>query len=186
MPLFQRKEDIYRLMDKFEKSSISELELELDDNVKIRLKKQVVYTAPAHTAETAHGTRQSAFAPAIAAPGQLPFIAEGVTPEVIGEAHRQPALVNPKEGQKSIEPPKTEGKPVKAPLIGTFFAASSPEAAPFVSVGSKIKKGDTLCIIEAMKVMNEIESEIDGTITEVLVKNGEAVEFGQILFRVKE
>lgn len=74
------------------------------------------------------------------------------------------------------------GKQVKSPLVGTFYGASSPEAESFVKVGSRIKKGDTLCIVEAMKIMNEIESEEDGIIKAVLVQNGEAVEFNQPLF----
>jgi len=70
---------------------------------------------------------------------------------------------------------------IKAPLVGTFYAAPSPDSAPFVEVGVKIEPQTVVCIIEAMKVMNEIKSELGGTITEVLVKNGQAVEFGQPL-----
>lgn len=71
---------------------------------------------------------------------------------------------------------------IKAPLVGTFYAAPSPDSAPFVEVGSKIEPQTVVCIIEAMKVMNEIKTELGGTIIEVLVKNGQAVEFGQPLF----
>ncbi|MCM8830288.1 MAG: acetyl-CoA carboxylase biotin carboxyl carrier protein [Candidatus Omnitrophica bacterium] len=71
---------------------------------------------------------------------------------------------------------------IKAPLVGTFYRAPSPESPPFVDVGSQIKKGDTLCIVEAMKVMNEIKSDYDGTIKEILVENGKPVEYGQFLF----
>ncbi|HOL22626.1 MAG TPA: acetyl-CoA carboxylase biotin carboxyl carrier protein, partial [bacterium] len=71
---------------------------------------------------------------------------------------------------------------VKAPLVGTFYRAPSPESPPFVEVGSKVKKGDTLCIVEAMKVMNEIKSDYDGTVKEILVENGKSVEYGQVLF----
>ena len=71
---------------------------------------------------------------------------------------------------------------VKSPLVGTFYRAPSPESPPFVEVGSKVKKGDTLCIIEAMKVMNEIKSEHDGVVKEILVENGKPVEYGQVLF----
>ncbi|MFO0667952.1 MAG: acetyl-CoA carboxylase biotin carboxyl carrier protein [Polyangiaceae bacterium] len=75
---------------------------------------------------------------------------------------------------------------VTSPFVGTFYGAPSPELPPFVSVGAQVKAGQTLCIIEAMKLMNEIESEVAGTITEILVKNGQSVEFGQKLFRVKK
>ena len=83
--------------------------------------------------------------------------------------------------QKSDEP---EGQIVKSPLVGTFYAAPSEDAEPFVSVGDQVKKGQTLAIVEAMKLMNEIESECDGIVKEVLVENGEMVEFGQPLFIV--
>jgi len=74
---------------------------------------------------------------------------------------------------------------VKSPLVGTFYCAPSPESPPFVEVGSKIKKGDVLCIVEAMKVMNEIKSEVEGTIKEILVENATPVEFGQVLFVIE-
>ena len=74
---------------------------------------------------------------------------------------------------------------VKSPLVGTFYRAPSPESPPFVEVGSKIKKGDVLCIVEAMKVMNEIKSEVEGTIKEILVENATPVEFGQVLFVIE-
>ena len=74
---------------------------------------------------------------------------------------------------------------VTSPFVGTFYRAPSPEAEPFCDVGSSVKKGHTLCIVEAMKLMNEIESEQDGTVVEVLVENGESVEFGQRLFKLK-
>ncbi len=74
---------------------------------------------------------------------------------------------------------------VKSPMVGTFYAAASPESPPFTKVGAKVSADSIVCIIEAMKVMNEIQAELSGTITEVLVENGEAVEFGQPLFKVK-
>ena len=70
-------------------------------------------------------------------------------------------------------------------MVGTFYESSSPKANPFVKVGDRVKKGDVLCIIEAMKLMNEIESEYDGEIVEVCVKNEEMVEFGKPLFKIK-
>ena len=74
------------------------------------------------------------------------------------------------------------GQAIKSPMVGTFYASSTPDGAPFVTVGSKVKKGDCICIIEAMKLMNEIEADADGEILEVLIKNEEMVEFDQPLF----
>jgi len=71
---------------------------------------------------------------------------------------------------------------VKSPLVGTFYRAPSPTSSPFVDIGSEVKKGDTLCIVEAMKVMNEIKSEYDGIVKEILVENAKPVEYGQVLF----
>ncbi|GFI07622.1 MAG: acetyl-CoA carboxylase biotin carboxyl carrier protein [Lachnospiraceae bacterium] len=77
-----------------------------------------------------------------------------------------------------------KGMPVKSPLVGVFYAAPSEDAEPFVSVGSRVKKGQTLGIVEAMKLMNEIESDCDGVVTEICVQNGDTVEYGQPLFVV--
>ncbi len=74
---------------------------------------------------------------------------------------------------------------VKSPIVGTFYASSSPEAAPYVEVGSKVKQGGVLCIVEAMKLMNEIESDIAGTIVKINVENGKPVEYGQVLFLIE-
>ena len=73
---------------------------------------------------------------------------------------------------------------IKSPMVGIFYTAPSPEAEPFVKVGSKVKKGDTLCIIEAMKLMNDVVAEEDGEIVEICAENGALVEFGQILFKI--
>ena len=83
------------------------------------------------------------------------------------------------------EPPQERGFVVKAPMVGTFYRASSPGASPFIEVGQSVKEGDTLCIIEAMKILNEIESEKSGTVTKVLVENGQPVEYGQPLFVIE-
>lgn len=77
-----------------------------------------------------------------------------------------------------------EYKTIKAPMVGTFYSNPSPTAKPYVEVGTKVKKGDIVCIIEAMKLMNEIESEFDGKIAEILVKDGSPVEYGQPLFKI--
>lgn len=93
--------------------------------------------------------------------------------------------------QASLQPPKQQslaessGNTVKSPLVGTFYAAASPESAPFVKVGDRVTKGQVLGIVEAMKLMNEIESELDGTVREILVKNEQMVEFGQPMFVIE-
>ena len=75
-------------------------------------------------------------------------------------------------------------KEIKAPMVGMFYTAPSPGAEPFVKVGSKVKKGDTLCIIEAIKLLNEITSDVDGEIVDICVNNGEVVEYGQTLYKI--
>jgi acetyl-CoA carboxylase biotin carboxyl carrier protein len=77
------------------------------------------------------------------------------------------------------------GHTVKSPMVGTFYRSSSPGAAPFVQVGDTVKEGDTLCIIEAMKILNEIESDKSGTVKQVLCENGQAVEYGQALYIIE-
>ena len=92
------------------------------------------------------------------------------------------AAVNTANTQADNSEP--EGMIVKSPLVGTFYAAPSEDADPFVSVGDQVKKGQTLAIVEAMKLMNEIESDFDGKVAEIYVQNGQAVEYGQPLFRI--
>jgi acetyl-CoA carboxylase biotin carboxyl carrier protein len=82
-------------------------------------------------------------------------------------------------------PPPPDGHTVTAPMVGTFYGAPAPGAKPFVQIGSKVDIGDTLCIIEAMKMMNQIESEAAGTVVAILAENGEPVEFGQPLFIIE-
>jgi len=77
------------------------------------------------------------------------------------------------------------GHVVKSPMVGTYYSSSSPEAKPFVQIGSVVKEGETICIIEAMKILNEIEADKSGTITRILVDNGQAVEYGQPLFHIE-
>jgi acetyl-CoA carboxylase biotin carboxyl carrier protein len=82
-------------------------------------------------------------------------------------------------------PAAPAGHAVKSPMVGTFYRSSSPGSAPFVQIGSVVKEGDTLCIIEAMKILNEIESDKSGTVTQILCENGQATEYGQPLFIVE-
>ena len=79
-------------------------------------------------------------------------------------------------------PAAPTGHVVKSPMVGTFYRSSAPGAKPFVEVGSTVKEGETICIVEAMKILNEIEADKSGTVTQILVQNGQAVEFGQPLF----
>ncbi len=98
-----------------------------------------------------------------------------------------PAAEAPSAGAKPSEPapaPAPKGIEVTAPIVGTFYASPSPDAEPYVKVGDRVKAGTVLCIIEAMKLMNEIEAETAGTVAEVLVRNEEPVEYGQVLFRI--
>ena len=91
-----------------------------------------------------------------------------------------------KEIPKVEEPPKDENlHEIKSPIVGTFYRAPAPGEAPFVEVGDHVKPGDVLCIVEAMKVMNQIKSDVAGTVVEILVENGKPVEYGQVLFRIR-
>ncbi len=96
-----------------------------------------------------------------------------------------PAASGPAPAPADESAPESARATVKAPLVGTFYRASAPGEAPFVNVGDVVSKGDTLCIIEAMKLMNEIESEADGTIAEILVEDALPVEFDQPLFLIE-
>ena len=111
---------------------------------------------------------------------------QAVTPEDVKVTGAK-AATDLEEGvqkQTGISEAAPVGNVVKAPLVGTFYAAPAEDAEPFIQVGDSVKKGQSVAIIEAMKLMNEIESDFDGTVTEILVKNGQAVEYGQPLFRI--
>ena len=108
-------------------------------------------------------------------------------PQSIVQQHVEP--VKP-ESNQIIEKEDTEknipdGDIINSPMVGTFYRAASPDSKPFVEKGQKVKKGDTLCILEAMKMMNQVNAEVGGTVIDVLVDDGEPVEFGQPLFVIK-
>ena len=84
-----------------------------------------------------------------------------------------------------VTAPEPAGHAVKSPMVGTFYRSSSPGSDPFVEIGSVVKEGDTICIIEAMKILNEIEADKSGTVTRILSENGQAVEYGQPLFMIE-
>lgn len=112
---------------------------------------------------------------------------QGETKVIISAFGSQSAVTSQEVMQPVVEQmnvPVSDAQTVKAPLVGTFYAAPSEEAEPYVQVGDQVKKGQTLGIVEAMKLMNEIESEYDGVVVEVCVKNGAMVEYGQPLFRI--
>ena len=101
------------------------------------------------------------------------------------QATVQAAQAPAAEAAAPAAPAATPGTPVKAPIVGTFYTSSSPDAPVYVKVGDSVAAGQILCIIEAMKLMNEIEAETAGTLREILVKNGEPVEYGQTLFIIE-
>ncbi len=150
-------EDIKKLMDDMGNSKINSLDIEFPDGIKISMKKSENN---------------------INAGENLISLSSNQAPQVNVNAQTNINNENVKKEEENY-------KIVKSPMVGTFYESSSPKANPFVKVGDKVKKGDVLCIIEAMKLMNEIESEYDGEIVEVCVKNEEMVEFGKPLFKIK-
>jgi len=106
-------------------------------------------------------------------------------PAVAAQAAAAPAALPQAEGAEHAAETAPGTVTIEAPMVGTFYRATSPEAAPFVSEGDTIKEGQTLCIIEAMKLMNEIESKVAGRVVKILVENAQPVEFGQPLFLVE-
>jgi acetyl-CoA carboxylase biotin carboxyl carrier protein len=146
------------LIDLVSESNISELEItEADGKVRIvKADPHAVAAAPVAYQQTA---------PLAAAPA--PVASAAPTPAA------------------EAAPVVAAGHTVKSPMVGTFYGAASPGAKPFVSVGSTIKEGEPICIIEAMKIMNEIEADKSGTVTKVFCENGQAVEFGQPLFIIE-
>ena len=111
-----------------------------------------------------------------------PVVAAPVAAPVAMVAAPAPAVVVPATAPAPAAPTEAVGHVVKSPMVGTFYRAASPGAKSFVEVGSVVKEGEPICIIEAMKILNEIEADASGTITQILVDNGQAVEFGQPMF----
>jgi acetyl-CoA carboxylase biotin carboxyl carrier protein len=153
----QRLEEVFRLMTSY---GVGEVELE-DENG--RLHARMPSAAPAYSMPVA----PSAPAPVAASAVSAPSILKDSAP-----AGAKPMLA-------------ANQKKILSPFVGTFYRSSNPNAAPYASEGQKVRKGQTLCIIEAMKLMNEIESEFDGKIVSILVENGQPVEFGEPLFIIE-
>ena len=97
-----------------------------------------------------------------------------------------PAPAADAPAEAPAEAKEEDGFEVTAPMVGTFYAASSPGAAPYVQVGDRVNEGDTLCIIEAMKMMNQIEADVSGVVKSIRIQNGEPVEYGQVLFVIDQ
>ena len=148
-------EEIKRLMDDMGKSEINELEIEFPEGMKVKLKKN--NNQKQIQTDTISGFPQN------------------------NQIEKNNSIIK----DKSIEKTNEDLKIITSPMVGTFYEASSPKQPPIVKVGDKVKKGDVLCIIEAMKLMNEIESEFDGEIVEICVRNEEIVAFGKPLFKIK-
>ncbi len=151
-------EKIKQLIEDVGNSKLSEIEIDFPDGTKISMKKEekVVVATPKIVEENKETVVQTV---------------EKQEEKVINEAQENNN--------------QAEGKIVTSPMVGTFYLKPSPNAKPYVEIGKQVKKGDVLCIIEAMKLMNEIECEEEGTIAEILVKDGEPVEYGKPLFRIK-
>lgn len=143
------------LIDLVSESNVSELEI-TEAEGKVR----IVKSAPAGMAPVMQAAPVVTLAPAAAQPA-LAAVAEPVVA------------------------PAPTGHVVKSPMVGTFYRASSPGAKAFVEVGAQIKEGDAICIVEAMKILNEIEADKSGTVTQILVENGQPVEYGQPLFIIE-
>ncbi len=128
--------------------------------------------------ESVRISRHAAGVPAMAAPMQMqmPIAAAPAAPEAAPAATPEADAAEPEE----------EGSAVTAPMVGTYYSAPSPGSPPFVQTGDRVNEGDVLCIIEAMKMMNQIEAEVSGTIKSIRVQNGEPVEYGQILFVIDQ
>lgn len=174
MPIFEKKEDIFELLEKFEKSSATEITI-ADSEKKISIKKGNAFNTQLLPNLTPLSLRSEIYG--LGHNNNTPQVTSEAKTDIVSQERRSNIINNINEDKS--------GKIVKAPLIGVYYSAPSPDSEPFIEVGKKISKGSVVCIIEAMKVMNEIESEIDGEVAEIFVNNAQPVEFGQPLFRVK-
>ena len=155
---------VKKLIDMIDESTVDSIEITSDKGMKIRISK-----SPQH-----RGTVQVATPVAMpAVPSMEPRLTPARGIPVVTEEEAPPAPA-----------PKEQLLEIKSPMVGTFYAAAEPGAKPFCSVGDRVSSGKVVCIIEAMKIMNEIESEFTGVVREVLVQNAQPVEYGQVLFRI--
>ena len=159
-------EQVLELVKAVSDSELTEFKYE-EDGVKLSLKKT---------------SDKIVQVPAPAAPVAAPVIAPAVMPAAPAPVPAAASATPANEETGTAEAAAPAGNVVKSPLVGTFYAAPAEDAEPYVKVGDSVKEGQVLAIVEAMKLMNEIESDFTGTITEILVENGQAVEYGQPLF----
>jgi len=159
---------IKKLIEMLDGSTVDSIEITSDQGMKIRLSKT---PAQRGTVQVAAPMPMPTLLPAAPAP-PLPAPPAAVAASADGDTSGQP------------ESSKSKLLEVKSPMVGTFYAAPEPGSDPYVAEGTRIAKGQILCIIEAMKIMNEIESEFSGVVREVLVQDAHPVEYGQVLFRV--
>ena len=151
---------VKKLVEMLDESTVDSIEISSEKGMKIRISK----------------TPQQRGGVSVAAPMAMPMPVAAPVPAA--------PVAAPAAAAVPSEEPRASHLEVKSPMVGTFYASAEPGAKPYVSVGDRIAKGQILCIIEAMKIMNEIESEFDGVVREVLVDNAQPVEYGQVLFRV--
>ena len=157
---------VKKLIDILDESTVDSIEISSDKGLKIRISKS----------PTGRGAMQVAAQPVLA-----PLLA---APAALSPGRPTPAEGTPVLDDSSKGPQGKAGTEVKSPMVGTFYGAPEPGAKPYVSVGTRVAKGQILCIIEAMKIMNEIESEVSGVVTEVMAPDAAPVEYGQALFRI--
>ena len=163
--------EVEKLLDFMEKHGLEEFEYERD-GVRVRLKKPSTHLQSAVRAfggPDVHATAGSSHVPAHAAPATPQTASHGTTSGTTAAAHAAEDL-----------------HVIKSPIVGTFYSAASPGADPFVTVGAQVTSGQVLCIIEAMKLMNEIESDVAGEIVKIFAENGQPVEYGEPLFGIRE
>ena len=156
---------VKKLVEMLDESSVDSIEISTDKGMKIRISKT----------PQQRGTVQVAPSLPIPIPGAPPAPSRGPPSESL------PAVA---EGEAPKVEPKSKLLEVKSPMVGTFYKSPEPGAPAYVSAGARVSKGQILCIIEAMKIMNEIESEFSGVVREVLVEDAHPVEYGQVLFRI--
>jgi len=164
-------DDVREILALMRDNGLSEFEIERE-GLRLRLRKEAVVTV-------------AAVAPALP-PGVAPAVA-GVAPPAApaGPAGVQALLAPAQASGPQAAGDEIELAVVKSPIVGTFYRSSEPSSPPFVEIGGKVKKGQVLCIIEAMKLMNEIDSEYDGEIVNVYVENGQPVQYGERLFAIR-
>lgn len=165
-----------RLVKIFDESKATELLLE-EDGLKLKLAKKdknTIHITPQHTGDN--------IIPQVT---NFSSQKENYIEQVNFQSQSEPLININKETNLSISDEESKYHKIYSPLVGTFYRAPSPDSEPFVQIGSHVNPGSTLCIIEAMKLMNELESDISGTVIKILQENGQPVEYNQLLFLIK-